>query len=126
MLAPAQDPSTEVSERITITNDKGRLFQAEIDKMVVNAEKFKDKVEKERSRVAAKNACESYVFQAKAAVEDEKVKDKIAENGKKMALEKVVTIIRCLETNPSADKFEDQHEMEKVFMKTFMYGSDGA
>ena len=127
----AQDSSTGISKSITITNDKGRLSQAEIDKMVADAEKFKDEDEKERSRVAAKNACESYVFQAKATVEDEKVKDKIPENDRKLVLEKADTIIRWLEQNPSAEKDEFEHqqkEMEKVFnpIVTKMYGSNGA
>ena len=127
----AQDSSTGISKSITITNDKGRLSQAEIDKMVSDAEKFKDEDEKERSRVAAKNACESYVFQAKATVEDEKVKDKITENDRKLVLEKADTIIRWLEQNPSAEKDEFEHqqkEMEKVFnpIVTKMYGSNGA
>ena len=126
----AQDSSTGISKSITITNDKGRLSQAEIDKMVADAEKFKDEDEKERSRVAAKNACESYVFQAKATVEDEKVKDKIPENDRKLVLEKADTIIRWLEQNPSAEKDEFEHqqkEMEKVFnpIVTKMYGSNG-
>ena len=127
----AQDSSTGKSKSITIKNDKGRLSQAEIDKMVADAEKFKDEDEKERSRVAAKNACESYVFQAKATVEDEKVKDKIPENDRKLVLEKADTIIRWLEQNPSAEKdeFEDQQKnMEKVFnpIVTKMYGFNGA
>ena len=126
----AQDSSTGISKSITITNDKGRLSQAEIDKMVADAEKFKDEDEKERNRVAAKNACESYVFQAKATVEDEKVKDKIPENDRKLVLEKADTIIRWLEQNPSAEKDEFEHqqkEMEKVFnpIVTKMYGSNG-
>ena len=79
----AKDSSTGKSKNITITNDKGRLSQEEIDKMVRDAEKFKDEDEKERTRVAAKNACESYVFQAKATVEDDKVKEKITEDEKK-------------------------------------------
>ena len=127
----AQDSSTGISKSITITNDKGRLSQAEIDKMVADAEKFKDEDEKERSRVAAKNACESYVFQAKATVEDEKVKDKITESDRKLVLEKADAIIRWLEQNPSAEKDEFEHqqkEMEKVFnpIVTKMYGSNGA
>ena len=127
----AQDSSTGKSKSITIKNDKGRLSQAEIDKMVADAEKFKDEDEKERGRVAAKNACESYVFQAKATVEDEKVKENITESDRKLVLEKADTIIKWLENNPSAEKdeFEDQQkEMERVFkpVVTKMYGSNGA
>merc|ERR1719487_1055041 len=46
----AQDKSTGKSNQITITNEKGRLSQADIDRMVSEAEKFeegdKDKIEK--------------------------------------------------------------------------------
>merc|ERR1712028_89701 len=79
----AADKSTGKSQKITITNDKGRLSQADIEKMVADAEKFADEDKLQQERVAAKNALESYAYSMKQTVEDEKVKDKISEEDKK-------------------------------------------
>lgn len=126
----AQDTSTGKSNKITITNEKGRLSQEEIDRMVRDAEKFKDEDDKERGRISAKNGCESYVFQAKATIDDEKVKDKISDEDKDAVRKKADEIIKWLEANPSAEKDEFEHqqkEMEKVFnpIVTKLYGAAG-
>merc|ERR1712205_94116 len=42
----AEDKGTGQSEKITITNDKGRLSQEEIERMVSEAEEFAEAVEK--------------------------------------------------------------------------------
>merc|ERR1739849_43013 len=63
----AQDKSSGKQEKITITNDKGRLSKEEIEKMVSKAED-----EKQKERITAKNGLESYCFNMKTTVEDEK------------------------------------------------------
>jgi len=72
----AADKATGKHERITITNDKGRLSKEEIEKMVRDAEKFKTQDEAIRKRVEAKNGLENYCFQMKNTLNDEKLKDK--------------------------------------------------
>ncbi|XP_062580005.1 heat shock 70 kDa protein-like [Saccostrea cucullata] len=66
----AKDKCTGRSNKITITNDKGRLSKADIDRMVNEAEKYKEEDEKQRQRIAARNQLESYVFAVKQAVDD--------------------------------------------------------
>merc|ERR1719289_35783 len=66
----AKDKSTGKDEKITIKNDKGRLSQEEVDRMVADAEKYKSEDDAQRSRIEAKNSLESYTFQMKSAVED--------------------------------------------------------
>merc|ERR1712078_528260 len=78
----AQDKSSGKQEKITITNDKGRLSKEEIEKMVSDAEQFKAEDEKQKERISAKNNLESYCFNMKSTVEDEKFKDKISESDK--------------------------------------------
>ncbi len=58
----AQDKSTGKQNKITITNDKGRLSKDEIERMVEEAEKYKAEDDSQRDRVQAKNALESYCF----------------------------------------------------------------
>merc|ERR1712045_896971 len=61
----AADKSTGKSNKITITNDKGRLSKEEIERMVNDAEKYKNEDEKQKNRIAGKNALESYAFHMK-------------------------------------------------------------
>merc|ERR1712136_475051 len=84
----AADKSTGKENKITITNDKGRLSKEEIERMVNDAEKYKEEDEKQRERIGAKNALESYAFSLKSTVEDEKVKDKISDEDKKAIMDK--------------------------------------
>lgn len=69
----AQDKSTGKQNKITITNDKGRLSKDDIERMVQEAEKYRSEDESQRDRVAAKNALEGYCFQIKQTVEDDNV-----------------------------------------------------
>merc|ERR1712025_6336 len=85
----ACDKSTGKQNKITITNDKGRLSQEEIDRMVNEAEKYKTEDEAHRNRIQAKNGLEAYCFQMKSTMEDEKMKDKVSEDDKKTILDKV-------------------------------------
>merc|ERR1719493_500594 len=114
----AADSSTGKTNKITITNDKGRLSQEEIEKMVNDAEKYKAEDDKERARVDSKNKLESYIFQAKATLDEEKLKDKFTDDDRKAIKDKADEIMKWLEDNPSAEKDEFDHhqkEMEKVF-----------
>lgn len=61
----AKDSSTGKLERITITNDKGRLSKEDIDRMLSEAEKYKAEDEKQKERIAARNQLEGYIFSAK-------------------------------------------------------------
>jgi len=113
----AIEKSTGKENKITITNDKGRLSKEEIERMVNEAEKYKVDDEKQKDRVSAKNSLESYCFNMKSTVEDEKVKDKIPEADRKIVMDKCNDIIRWLDANQLAEKeeFEDkQKDLEKV------------
>lgn len=70
----AVDKSTGKQNKITITNDKGRLSKDEIERMVKEADDYKAEDEKQRDRVQAKNSLESYAFNMKQTIEDEKLK----------------------------------------------------
>ena len=99
MHVSAVDKSTGRENKITITNDKGRLSKEEIEKMVKDAEKFKDEDDKQKDRISSKNALESYAFNMKSTVEDEKLKDKISDEDKNKVLDKCNEIIKWLDAN---------------------------
>merc|ERR1711975_152278 len=84
----AADKSTGKENKITITNDKGRLSKEEIERMVNEAEKYKNDDDAQRDRIGAKNGLESYCFSMKTTIEDENLKAKISEEEKKTIISK--------------------------------------
>lgn len=113
----ATDKSTGKENKITITNDKGRLSKEDIEKMVADAEKYKAEDEAIKDKVQAKNGLESYSYQMKTTIEDEKVKDKISEEDKTAITDKCKETLDWLDANPEASKEEfesKQKELESV------------
>merc|ERR1719245_2978568 len=108
----AADKSTGKSQKITITNDKGRLSKEEIEKMVNEAERFKADDEAAKEKVQAKNELESYAYQMKQTLDDEKIKDKISDEDKKKINEKADETITWLDNASSASK-EEYESMKK-------------
>ncbi len=104
----AADKSTGKENKITITNDKGRLSAEDIERMVNEAEKYKVDDDKQKERISAKNALESYAFSMKSTMEDDKIKK---------VTSKCKEVIDWLDKNHSAEKDEfeyQQKELEKV------------
>ena len=132
MHVSAVDKSTGKENKITITNDKGRLSKEEIEKMVKDAEKYKDEDDKQKDKITAKNALESYCFNMKSTAEDDKLKDKISESDKATIIDKCNDTIKWMDANQLAEKDEFEHmqkELEKVCMPivTKLYqGAGGA
>ncbi|KAM4665033.1 heat shock-related 70 kDa protein 2 [Discoglossus pictus] len=129
----AVDKSTGKENKITITNDKGRLSKEDIDRMVNEAEKYKSEDEANRDRVAAKNGLESYTYHVKQTVEDEKLKGKLSEKDKELILEKCKEVVSWLDKNQMAEKDEFEHkqkELEKVcnpiMTKLYQGGTPGS
>uniref|UniRef100_A0A672K3L6 Heat shock cognate 71 kDa protein n=1 Tax=Sinocyclocheilus grahami TaxID=75366 RepID=A0A672K3L6_SINGR len=110
----AMDKSTGKENKITITNDKGRLSKEEIERMVQDAEKYKAEDEVQREKTAAKNALESYAFNMKNSVEDEKLNGKISEEEKKKVIDKCKEVITWLENNQLAEKKEYEHHQKEL------------
>jgi heat shock protein 1/8 len=104
----ACDKATGKHEKITITNEKGRLSKDDIEKMVQEAEKFKDEDNKIKARIEAKNGLENYCFQMKNTLNDEKLKDKFTEDDKKViedAHKEGLQFIESAGESATADEF---------------------
>merc|ERR1712062_641921 len=110
----AADKSTGKQNKITITNDKGRLSKEEIERMVNDAEKFKEEYNKQKDRISAKNGLESYCFNMKTTIEDEKVADKISEDDKKKITDKCDEAIKWLDANQLAEVEEFNEKQKEV------------
>ena len=108
----AVDKSTGKSNKITITNDKGRLSKDEIDRMVNDAEKYKEEDDTQRDRVASRNKLESYVFSVKQAIGD--AGDKLSDNDKELANRECEQAVKWLDNNTLAEKEEYEHKLDEL------------
>uniref|UniRef100_UPI00398E7234 heat shock cognate 71 kDa protein-like isoform X1 n=1 Tax=Pristiophorus japonicus TaxID=55135 RepID=UPI00398E7234 len=119
MNVSAVDKSTGKENKITITNDKGRLSKEDIDHMVNEAEHYKTEDEAQRLRIGAKNTLESYAYSMKSTVEDDNIKGKMSEDDKQKVLNKVKETLDWLDKNQMAEKDEfefHQKELEKMLL----------
>ena len=127
----ACDKSTGKSSKITITNDKGRLSKEDIERMVEEAEKYKNEDEKTRQKIEAKNSLENYAYNIRNTIKDEKIKDKISEENRKIIEEKTNEIIATIENDENLEK-EDYEAKEKelkdianpIISKIYQQGSE--
>lgn len=126
----AADKTTGRSNKITITNDKGRLSKEDIERMVADAEKYKHEDEEAAERITSKNGLESYAYNLRNTLQDEKVGGKL-DAADKAKLEKAVEEeIKWMDKSQEAskDEFEShKKELEKVANPIMMklYGAGG-
>merc|ERR1712156_346940 len=114
----AVEKGTGKAEKITITNDKGRLSKEEIERMVNEAERYKGEDDQQRERVAAKNGLESYIFNLKSSIENEQVKKNLSTEELSTIQSSLEAALKWLDSNQLAEKeeFEDkQKEVEQVW-----------
>merc|ERR1712073_119093 len=112
----AADKSTGKQNKITITNDKGTLSKEEIERMVRDAEKFKAEDDKQKERISSKNGLESYCFNVKTTIEDEKMKDKISDDDRKAINDKCDEAIKWLDANQLAEVEEFNEKQKEVLL----------
>lgn len=115
------------SNKITITNDTGRLSREQIEKMIADAERFKADDQKHKDKVEAKNGLESYIYNIRNTLDDEKWKDKIDSGDKARLREVIDETQKWLDTNEHAEADEyaaKKKEVEGVCMPLMskMYG----
>merc|ERR1712072_1474399 len=145
----AKDKSSGKEQSITITNEKGRLSQSEIDRMVAEAEKFKAEDEANKGKIEAKNGLENYCFTMRNTLQEEKLKEKFEGDDRDNIEKAVQETLDWLDKNQLAEKDEfeaKQKELEgivnPIMMKVYQaaggeggmpggmpgggYGGDGA
>ncbi len=111
----AEDKGTGKSEKITITNDKGRLSQEEIERMVEEAEEFAEEDRKTKERIDARNSLETYAYNMKNTISDsDKLADKLDEDDKNTIEEAVKEALDWLDENQSAEKDEYDEQLKQL------------
>ena len=113
----AEDKASGKSEKITITAEKGRLSEEEIERMVQEAEEFAEEDKRTKDRIDGRNALESYCYQLKTTLEDEEKPLDISEEDRESMDEAIKETLEWLDDNQEAEK-EDydakQKELEAV------------
>ncbi|KAI8988683.1 hsp71-like protein [Pilobolus umbonatus] len=129
----ALDKTTGKTNKITITNDKGRLSKEEIERMVNDAEKYKAEDEATAARIQARNALESYTYNLRNTLQEEKVASKLDAADKSKLEAAVKEAIEWLDNSHEASKEEyesRQKELEEVanpiMMKMYQGEAGGA
>merc|ERR1711966_629077 len=112
----AEDKGTGKNEKITITNDKGRLSQDEIERMVQEAEEFSDEDKKVREKIEARNALENYVYSMKNTLNDSEkgVADKISDDDKEAIEKALEEANEWLDDNQEAEKEDFDEKLKEV------------
>lgn len=98
----AVEKSSGKSHNITITNDKGRLSKEDIDRMVKEAEQFKEQDEEMKGKLEAKNSLENYLYQMKNSILDDKCT--LSEKDKETVKSTVEEGIEWLNSHQNEDK----------------------
>ena len=112
MNVGATEKGTGKAHKITITNDKGRLSKEEIERMLAEAEKFKEEDEAEASRIQAKNGLESYAYSLKNTIGEGKLS--ISDEDKQKIESQVSETINWLDNNQTATKEEYESQQKEL------------
>ena len=111
----AEDKASGKSEKITITNEKGRLSQEEIDRMVKEAEEFAEEDKKVKERIDARNSLETYVYNMKNQINDkDKLADKLEGDEKEKIEAATKEALEWLDENQNSEKEEYDEKLKEV------------
>merc|ERR1712164_85596 len=134
MNITACEKSTGKSQNITISNEKGRLDESEIERLVKEAEKYKAEDDQIKKKIEAKNSLEHYCYTIKQQLDDAKLKAQFTEDDKKAVNDIADKTLQWIEGNPNAElqEFQDKQKecegvwnpiMQKIYQK--MGGAPG-
>ena len=113
----AADKTTGRSEKITITNDKGRLSKEDIERMIAEAEKYKAEDDAAAERIGAKNGLESYAYNLRNSLNEEAFASKLDAADKDKLKKSIDETIEWLDASQEAslDEYKDkQKELEEI------------
>jgi L1 cell adhesion molecule like protein len=127
----AEEKAKGVKNTITIKNEKGRLSQADIRRMVEEAEQQKDEDEKFRQRLSAKNGLENFAFSVRNSIKEEAVAAKLDSSDKSTIEQAVEETLRWLDSNPNAAADDYNSKQKELESKTHnimskLYAGGGA
>jgi heat shock 70kDa protein 1/2/6/8 len=120
MNIEACDKGSGNKKQITITNDKGRLSQEDIEKMVSESEKFKEEDEKQLKRLESKNRLEGYLYQVKDSVNNEKIKEKLSDEELETLQKQTTDTLQWLDTDHTVDEYDEKYSELQTILNPIM------
>merc|ERR1712050_143886 len=102
------------TNKIIITNDKDRLSNEEIERMVNDAEKYKEEDDRQRERIQAKNNLESYAFNLKSSLDNDAIKTKLSEGDRSKINDKCKEVLDWFDNNQTAEKDEFEYQQKEL------------
>ncbi|RKP02300.1 hypothetical protein CXG81DRAFT_10940 [Caulochytrium protostelioides] len=128
----AVDKGTGKSESITITNDKGRLSEEDIERMVREAEQFADEDRALKEKIESKNGFENYLYSVKSSVSGKEELAAKLEDGEKEAINKAVADAERWLEEHGATATKDDYDEQKANVEAVvtpitkkLYGAGG-
>jgi L1 cell adhesion molecule like protein len=109
----AMDKAGGKSNKITITNDKGRLSKDDIERMVSEAERYKDEDAKHKKKIDARNGFENYVYSVKNSTSEPGLKDKLTDGDRATIEDACKSALEWLETASGSETEAEQYEVEQ-------------
>ncbi|GMJ11774.1 luminal binding protein [Hibiscus trionum] len=111
----AEDKAAKNSQSITITNEKGRLSQDEIERMVKEAEEFAEEDRKVREKIDSRNKLETYIYNMKSSMDEkDKVADKIDSEEKERIENSLKEAVEWLDDNQNGEKEDFEEKLKEV------------
>mmetsp|Transcript_13657 Transcript_13657/g.16417 ORF Transcript_13657/g.16417 Transcript_13657/m.16417 type:complete len:638 (+) Transcript_13657:134-2047(+) len=125
----AEDKGTGKSEKIVIKNEKGRLSEEEIERMIREAEEYAEEDRMLKEKVDARNKLETFAYDVKNQVNDpEKLGDKLSDDDKTTIEDAVSDALEWLDDNQDADKeeYDEQYESLEGIVQPIVQAAQGA
>ncbi|KAK7295691.1 hypothetical protein RJT34_18602 [Clitoria ternatea] len=107
-----------INKKVTVINDKGRVSKNEIERMILEAEKYKAEDDKYMKRVEAKHALEKYAYNMKNAINNKEISSKLSAEDKRKMNDKIESSLLWLEVNVDAEQ-EDFDKMRGDLSRVF-------
>lgn len=111
----AEDVAAKRSQSITITDDKGRLTQEEIDRMVKEAEEMAEEDKKVREKIDSRNKLETYIYNMRSTINDkDKLSDKISPDERLKIETSLKEALEWLDDNQIAERDDYEEKLKEV------------
>ena len=122
MNIEACDKGSGKKEKITISNDKGRLTSDDIERMVKEGEEFKEEDKKIQDKIEAKNKLETFIFQLKTITENEMMKEKLTESEVEQVKKSIEETDQWLVNDSTKEEYEGKYneltqQLNPILMK---------
>ena len=132
MNIEAKDKGSGNVQNLTIKNDKGRLSQEDIERMVQEGEKFKEEDQMNRDKIEAKNKLDSLVYQTRSTIDNDQIKSKLEESDLKTVNDTLTETELWLEEERTKEEYDNKMNevnsvLNPIMMKVYSEGgADGS